>query len=67
MRASFRTFALLLAFALALIALPSVVMAAGGQSLSATVATAFGAPVDLEPVSYTHLLDRCPQAHPARV
>lgn len=48
MRASFRTFALLLAFALALIALPSVVMAAGGQSLSATVAAAFGAPVDLE-------------------
>jgi photosystem II stability/assembly factor-like uncharacterized protein len=48
MRASFRTFALLLAFALALIALPSVVMAAGGQSLSATVAAAFGSPVDLE-------------------
>jgi photosystem II stability/assembly factor-like uncharacterized protein len=48
MRASFRTFAPLLALVLALVALPSVVMAAGGQSLSATVAAAFGAPVDLE-------------------
>ena len=42
MRASLRVF-VLLAVVLTLVALPSVVMAAGGQSLSATVATMFGA------------------------
>ena len=42
MRASLRIF-VLLAVVLTLVALPSVVMAAGGQSLSATVATMFGA------------------------
>ena len=42
MRAFFRMF-VLLAIVLTLVALPSVVMAAGGQSLSATVATMFGA------------------------
>ena len=42
MRASLRIF-VLIAVVLTLVALPSVVMAAGGQSLSATVATMFGA------------------------
>lgn len=44
MRASFRTFAALLALLLALIALPSAVMAASGHSLSATVSAALGVP-----------------------
>ena len=43
MRTSFRTFALLLALLLALVAVPSVVMAASGQSLGASMAAAFGA------------------------
>lgn len=43
MRASLRIL-VLLAVMLAVVALPSVVMAAGGQSLSATVATMFGVP-----------------------
>ena len=42
MRASLRIF-VLIAVVLTLVALPSVVMAAGGQSFSATVATMFGA------------------------
>jgi hypothetical protein len=48
MKASFRTFVLLAAALVALVALPSVVMAAGGHSLSSTVAAVFGAPADLE-------------------
>ena len=45
MKASFRTL-VLLAIVLTLVALPSVVMAAGGQSLTDTVATMFGSAID---------------------
>jgi hypothetical protein len=51
MKASFRTFVVLPAIALALIALPSVVMAAGSQSLGATVSSVFGSPAVIEQTS----------------
>ncbi len=44
MKTLFRTFVVLPALVLALVALPSVVMAAGGPSLTATMAAVFGAP-----------------------
>lgn len=46
MKLSLRTFLLLPALVLALVALPSVVMAAGGHSLAAGMATAFGSEQD---------------------
>lgn len=57
MKASFRTFALLV-IVLTLVALPSVVMAAGGQSLTATVASVFGSSIDND------LGHRPPPPHP---
>jgi photosystem II stability/assembly factor-like uncharacterized protein len=57
MKVSFRTL-VLVAIVLTLVALPSAVMAAGGQSLTATVATVFGSAAHSDPIQ------KPPHPHP---